>query len=133
MDRAASPPPALVRASYWLPPLAMAAIIFLASSRSVPHFVPRFPYSDKILHFGVYLSLSGFVARALAATTSLAPRRAFLIAVAAALAYGILDEIHQSFVPSRTADVFDAMTDGFGGVAGTVVHRWWLALRPRRR
>ena len=131
MDRASptlSPP---VRLSAWLPPLTLAAIIFIASSRSVPSFVPRFPYSDKIIHFGVYSAFAFLLARALTAS-SVSPARALAIAVAGAFAYGILDEVHQSFVPSRTADVFDALTDGAGGLAGTFAYRWWLAFRSRR-
>jgi VanZ family protein len=36
--------------------------------------------------------------------------------------YGISDEIHQYFVPSRQADVMDALFDGLGGALGVVLY-----------
>lgn len=45
-----------------------------------------------------------------------------LLWVGVAFLYGITDEIHQSFVPSRTVDVYDGLADLVGAlVAFTVV------------
>jgi VanZ family protein len=41
--------------------------------------------------------------------------------------YALLDEYHQSFVPSRTASIFDSFIDMSGGVA------MLLLLRRRQR
>ena len=40
--------------------------------------------------------------------------------------YGISDEIHQSFVPYRTADVMDALADIIGSAFGVGVLSLWL-------
>jgi len=41
--------------------------------------------------------------------------------------YALLDEYHQSFVPSRTASVYDSLIDATGGmVALLFVQRWKL-------
>jgi len=36
------------------------------------------------------------------------------------IAYGVLDEFHQSFVPGRTPDFYDAMADTAGGCLSAV-------------
>jgi VanZ family protein len=41
------------------------------------------------------------------------------------LMYAISDELHQSFVPSRTASVGDVMIDVFGGICGTLWTFWY--------
>jgi VanZ family protein len=41
------------------------------------------------------------------------------------LIYAISDELHQSFVPSRTASFADVMIDVFGGICGTLWTYWY--------
>lgn len=41
---------------------------------------------------------------------------ASVVAVAVAVAYGIVDEVHQSFVPGRTSSVADVCSDASGAV-----------------
>jgi len=45
------------------------------------------------------------------------PRQVWLVVLAVTL-YGILDEIHQYFVPGRSADVYDALADASGALLG---------------
>lgn len=56
-----------------------------------------------------------------------------LFVVAFVTLYGISDEIHQSFVPGRKADLFDVIVDGLAAVFALVVVRhlrvWWRARR----
>jgi hypothetical protein len=50
--------------------------------------------------------------------------------------YGISDEIHQHYVPSRNADVIDAMADIIGSIFGVYIYQsiWTKRfLRPRRK
>lgn len=49
--------------------------------------------------------------------------RAWWVAVIGAMAYGVTDEIHQSFVPPREADALDVVADTFGAMALTLVWR----------
>jgi VanZ family protein len=58
---------------------------------------------------------------------ALGPRRA-PIAAAIALAWAILDEVHQSWVPGRDADPIDVLVDAAGIAAA-----WWLLARRDRR
>ncbi len=115
----------------WAPVgLYMGAIFFVSSLSNPP--VP--PTTDKPLHWLAYLGLAVLVVRALAGGL---PRRiGFGIALAAMLitvAYGATDEVHQLFVPGRTADVYDLMADAAGGLAGTIACILWGIISPSSR
>jgi VanZ family protein len=53
-----------------------------------------------------------------------------LIALGIAAGYSALDEIHQSFVASRTASVYDSLLDSIGAFVAVAV--LWLWFRWRR-
>ena len=74
------------------------------------HFITR-----KIAHFTEYAILGFLAARAFQPWP-----RWFLISVALVVVYALIDEYHQSFVPSRTASVFDSMIDMAGGITALI-------------
>ena len=81
------------------------------------HFITR-----KIAHFTEYAILGFLAARAF--RTSPRPtikRRWFLISVALVVVYALLDEYHQSFVPSRTASIYDSLIDMSGGLTALII------------
>jgi len=83
------------------------------------HFITR-----KIAHFTEYAILGFLAARAF--RTSPRPaisNRWFLICVILVIVYALLDEYHQSFVPSRTASIFDSLIDMAGGLTALLVVR----------
>ena len=87
------------------------------------HFIVR-----KVAHFTEYAILAYLAARAFRTSPrSAISRRWFLISLGLIVVYALLDEYHQSFVPSRTASIFDSLIDMTGGVA------MLLFLRRRQR
>ena len=106
---------------YWGPVLAWAAWIFYLSSLTDPP-VPSWILpegSDKVLHGWEYGLLGLLCYRAFRrAAGSWAAERALGLAVLSATLYGLSDELHQAFVPERTADLFDLLADGIGAAAG---------------
>jgi len=103
------------RIAVWTPVfLYMAFIFYLSSQTAVPGpSTPPFPHYDKVIHmvmFGV-LSLLFFGAWKYEKTSS-----PYVYAIIFTIMYGVLDEFHQSFVPGRTPDVFDAVADGIGSL-----------------
>ena len=107
-----------------------AAAIFWTSSRPRPFaFLPReiFAY-DKLLHLGAYAILAGLVLGALSAARR-PGLRAVVLAAALATLYVATDELHQSRVPNRDADLADLAADATGAVAGA----WAAAVILRRR
>ena len=82
-------------------------------------------HSDKVLHalaFGglAYLVAWGFI-RARPGWSLL---RVLLVAFCITVAYGCLDELHQSFTPKRQPDPLDVVADSIGGL-GAVLIFWW--------
>ena len=118
------------RAWLWLPPLLYMLMIFYLSSETAPLPELTVRVWDKALHFPEYLGLGLLLARAFYGE-GLAPVRAALVALLLASAYGVSDEIHQSFVPERTADVYDWIADTCG--AATAASAFSTVLRRRHR
>jgi VanZ family protein len=113
------------RVRSYLPALAWAALIVLLSSRpTLP--VPLEAGSDKIAHFGAYAVLGLLTARAFSATGYSA-----VAAILAVILFGATDELHQSFVPGRSADLADWIADSLGAVAGVSLYHW-IMLRGGR-
>jgi VanZ family protein len=50
-------------------------------------------------------------------------RRWFLVALLLIAVYALLDEYHQSFVPSRTGTIYDSLIDTAGGLTGLILIR----------
>lgn len=83
------------------------------------HMVTR-----KLAHFTEYAILGFLAARAFLSS----PRRAissrwFLISLTIIVVYALMDEYHQSFVPTRTGSIYDSLIDIAGGLTALLVIR----------
>jgi VanZ family protein len=132
--------------SHWLPLIAWLAFISFASSDNFnagntsriigPLILWLFPHTSpetlatvhfitrKIAHFTEYAILGFLAARAF--RTSPRPsisRRWILICATLIVVYALMDEYHQSFVPSRTASVWDSFIDMTGGLTALLLVR----------
>jgi VanZ family protein len=89
------------------------------------HFLLR-----KAGHFTEYAVLAWLSARAFQTSTrKLFRQRWFWISLLLVVVYSLSDEFHQSFVPSRTASIYDSMIDSAGGLTALVL----MAIRKHRR
>jgi VanZ family protein len=85
------------------------------------HFLTR-----KLAHFTEYAVLGILSARAFASSANdFVQRHWFQVALLLIVAYALLDEFHQSFVPSRTASIYDSAIDVAGGLTALLVFRVW--------
>jgi VanZ family protein len=126
-----APRPRKSRLALWWPALAWAAFLFTLSSFSrLPS--PPGGITDKHEHAAGYGVLSAFVLRglsggALAGVTGGTAAGAAVVATA----YGVTDELHQSFVPGRDASALDLAADAVGA-AGAAAAVWaWAIIRRR--
>ncbi len=55
-----------------------------------------------------------------------------LLSALSATLYGISDEIHQSFVPFREADVADVIADTIGAFCGVYLYQLLIASRIKK-
>jgi VanZ family protein len=109
----------LVRILLRLPVFIVAAgIWFLSSQSTLPQIKGVFGF-DKLQHLLAYAVL------AVAAGLWVSPGRwkerglcFFFVTAGIAAFYGLSDEIHQSFVPGRDANVWDWIADALGAFAG---------------
>ena len=115
----------------WAPVAIYMGAIFYISSMPDPAILTG---TDKPLHWLAYMGLAVLVVRALAGG---AGRRIGVRIAAAALlitiGYGITDEVHQLFVPGRSADAYDLVADSAGALSGTVVCWIWGLLYTRHK
>jgi VanZ family protein len=108
---------------YWLPLISYSAFIVIQSHYPTPDVVPSWPFFDKLLHAGGYGLLGLLFCRAYrfrwpAASGRFLARRAVL----SAALFGLSDEIHQAFVPFRTADPWDVLADAVGAAIGVIFY-----------
>lgn len=105
----------------WGPALAWMAVIFYTSAQSETGRLGRVP--DWMTHGAAYFLLGLLLCRAVAGGFVAPLRtRAALLVLAIAVAYGISDEWHQSFVPRRQSSAADVLKDA-GGCALAVFVR----------
>ena len=83
-------------------------------------------YFGNLLHVPLYwgLALCWHVALE---NASMPTSRRMLFVIALAAAFGVLDELHQTLVPGRTASWVDLLSDTFGALLATLS---WRFLRP---
>ena len=94
-------------------------LIFIQSSLPSVDMGTDLPGFDKLLHLAAYTLMAVLACRAFATRPGLQSALAlFLAGFAFTLLFGLSDEWHQSFVPARTADVWDWAADGLGALLG---------------
>jgi VanZ family protein len=91
------------------------------------HFLIR-----KTAHFTEYALLALLAVRAFRTSRRAALGRVWwLVAFALVACVSLLDEYHQSFLPSRTGTIYDSLLDMTGGATALACAALWL--RRRRR
>ena len=104
----------------WFPLIIYAGLIFLVSSfpgRSLTS-LPAFPMADKLAHVVVYCVFGMLVARSVTRQWPDIPGLKLAIWIIAGTAfYGATDEFHQYFVPGRSCELTDGLSNVLGGIA----------------
>lgn len=110
-------------------------LIAWSSHRTWEGAAPSFRGAGNLMHVPLYFALGFMAAAALGVGVRDLPRgsRRAVAAVAWAVAFGIADEIHQSFVPGRTSSVQDVVVDLLSAAAAALALRAWSGEAPARR
>jgi VanZ family protein len=115
---------------YWLPLILYCLFIYIQSANPSPEQIPSFPFVDKVLHFVAYGIMGILFYRAyqtLRIKNNI--QMLMLLSVVSASLYGISDEIHQSFVPFREAEVADVIADMLGAASGVLLYQLLVVSR----
>lgn len=98
----------------WIIIIILVAIQSNVSDNSSTH---PLEYSDKIVHFTIFGVLGWLFARTIfKSDNKFLKRNYFMMVLVFVTLFAITDEIHQSFVPGRDADVFDLVADISGAL-----------------
>lgn len=98
------------------------------ASLAFVHFLVR-----KAAHLSEYAVLALLAARAFLTSHRPGLRRLWwLAAFALVVCVALVDEYHQSFLPSRTGTIYDSLLDTTGGAAALACAALWLSLRRRK-
>jgi VanZ family protein len=116
---------------YWVPAVLWMGVIFFLSTLPESATPGRGIISDKVCHGGEYFILAFLILFALQRTTRARFFIAFWITLAWAALYGLSDEIHQLYVPTRQFDVGDLLADVGGAVLLFLI--LWVLQRSGRR
>jgi VanZ family protein len=99
-------------------------VLWLFPNTSAETLLAIHMITRKAAHFTEYAILAFLAARAF--RTSPRPALAdrwFLASFALVVAYALLDEYHQSFIPSRTGSIYDSLIDISGGLTALLLIR----------
>ncbi|MBA3284596.1 MAG: VanZ family protein [Nitrosopumilus sp.] len=104
---------------YWIPPLALMALIFFLSSQQSIQVSQQDTVdflAHKLVHVVMYAVLYFLVFRAFYSLqkTGKPTTQTYVLAVVISILYGASDELHQTFVPTRTGTVRDVFIDTLG-------------------
>jgi len=121
----------LARFIYFLPAAAHYGFIFYLSSQSSFSIEAPFNEFDKLAHFGLFTLLGGLLSFGVFKSTPLPLRKKALLVLMTGVTLGLLDEVHQIFVPFREPDVLDAAADAAGIALG--LFAYWVLWRARAK
>ncbi len=102
-------------------------IFFLSSLQKPPDAVSWIP--DKIGHLILYAGLGWLVAREIHQYGLRSTKWIWVGSTIFCLVYGITDELHQHFVPGRSAQIGDLFADAAGGLVAGVAYVLWAGKR----
>ncbi len=104
-------------------PLIVYWILLLIGTSLPTNDLPSVAISDKFKHFGAFFGLSILLALTLHYQNKFLLLKKYFLAAALIITslYGILDEIHQSFIPGRYNEFLDWVADSLGAIAGILL------------
>ncbi len=99
---------------YWI-------LLFTATSLPTTN-LPSVAVSDKIKHFSAFFGLSVLLSLTLLYQNKIILFKKHFLSVALIISsfYGVMDEIHQGFIPGRNSEFLDWVADSLGAIAGVL-------------
>ena len=98
--------------------LQIAVFIFYVSSLTFESTQKTLGIESIVYHIGVFFAFAFFLNISLCRGN----KHFLIVCLLIALGYGVLDEIHQIFVPGRSASVFDVFLDFIGIVYASMIY-----------
>jgi VanZ family protein len=116
----------------WLLVCAYTGLIWWLSAQNIAFkVIERVPLKDKGVHFLEYSLLGALMAHAVRVSWP-ARRLGYLAAFWLSCGLGLVDELHQVYVPGRMGDGRDLLADAMGAAAATLVYVLVVSLAARK-
>ena len=112
----------------WGVTIIIAIFIFYMSSRTFPSGGGK-GYLSYVYHFTVFFALALFLL--LASLKGRFNKEIFILAIILSIVYGIIDELHQYFVPGRYADIHDVFMNAAGILLAGILYSLTLFRRNK--
>ncbi|WP_058486429.1 VanZ family protein [Defluviitalea phaphyphila] len=112
---------------YWIPAIIWMCVIFILSSMTGNDLQRTFPFFSDFNwgHFVAYFILA--ITYYIGLFKKVKKPRIFYIIILLCVLYGITDEVHQFFVPTRVPDIKDLFSDTIGSITASlflvVIHK----------
>ena len=110
--------------------LAWMGLIYYLSDQPSFGVEELFFAQDKVAHAIVFGILAVLYLLSMQRSANVYGLHQLWIAIGLTAAYGILDELHQAFVPDRTPDVWDVVADTIGGLIAVYLARRLVRSKP---
>ena len=105
-------------------------LIFYYSAQSNPMPAVTERVWDKLLHVTEYTGLAMLACRACIGE-GMSRGKALIVSIVMSSLYGITDEWHEAFVPSRMPDALDWLADSIGSALGATAYLMMGVIGPR--
>lgn len=104
-------------------PLALYWVILLTATSLPAPDLPDVWGSDKLKHYLAYGVLSFLLNLTMLVQErqKYTPQKAALVTIVICFFYGVLDELHQIFIPGRSCELLDLIADIIGAVTGSII------------
>lgn len=104
-------------------PLVLYWVILFTATTIPGNQLPDIHLSDKIEHFSAFFILAVLLNLTLIyqRKSLLLFKYAALVTIIICLSYGAIDELHQMFIPGRSADLRDWLADSVGVILGVLI------------
>ena len=109
----------------------MGTIFFLSQQSGDSLHLPMFPGSDKVAHMTAYAALAVTVLWFFGKRGLEQKKITVVWTVCFCLFYGLTDEFHQSFIPSRSVSAWDVVADTTG--AAVIAALWFFNAQIQRK
>lgn len=117
---------------FWIPSIVWMIVIFILSSMTGSDLQNTFPFFSDFNwgHFVAYFILA--IAYYFALHRKVKHPKVLYIIIVLSILYGITDEFHQYFTPSRVPDINDLLADGIGAAVAAILLNIWYKKRNNR-
>jgi len=105
------------------------AIFYISSITFAPGAIPRVNFLSILYHFCAFFFFAIFLM--ISSTQGKRRYTVFILAFILAILYGILDELHQYFVPGRASTIFDIGIDSLGVLFASMIY--WIRIEYKKK